>query len=58
MAANRGKLELALWWMKFDEVSSYRFVVMRGAHLGQFWGVGGDDLGWRQLRFPSSGGSW
>jgi hypothetical protein len=33
MAADKGKLELAVRWIKFDEVSFYRFMAMRGAHL-------------------------
>jgi hypothetical protein len=41
-----GKLELAPGWMELDEISSYRIVAMRGAHLSQFWGAGGDNLGW------------
>jgi hypothetical protein len=34
-----GRLKLALWWTKFDEVSSYRIVARWGAHL-RFWGRG------------------
>jgi hypothetical protein len=41
MAADRGKLELALRWMNFDDVSSYRIVERWGSHLRWFYGAGG-----------------
>jgi hypothetical protein len=56
MADPWGELKLELWWMKFNEVSSYRFMARRGAHLRQFWSAGGDDLGWLRWCFPPSGG--
>jgi hypothetical protein len=45
--------------MKFDEVSSYRFMVRRGPHLRHFWSAGGDGLGWQwQAASLFEGGQW
>jgi hypothetical protein len=48
IAADQGELKLALQWMKFNEVSSYRIMEWWGANLRKFWSTGGGGFGWRQ----------